>query len=51
MCRRTVSQTTYRPANMHLSARAPPSDYEWDVTDELEARQLVSIIKEQRSLP
>lgn len=50
MCRRTASQTSYRPPNMHLSARTPPSDYEWDVTDELEARQLVSIVKEQHSL-
>lgn len=50
MCRRTTSKTSFRPLNMHLSARALPSDYEWDVTDELEARRLVSIVKEQSTL-
>lgn len=31
----------FRRANMHLSSQAPPSDFEWNVTDAEEVRQLV----------
>jgi len=34
----------YTRPNMHLSSTTPPSDYEWNVTDESEVRQLVTTV-------
>jgi hypothetical protein len=34
----------FRRPNMHLSAQALPSDFEWGVTDEQEVRRLVEAL-------